>query len=128
MRGNQVRQNVQVKIREVDNANAVLALAGEVGANNVSGLDFTLDDREVYLNQAREEAMKKLREKAESLSSMLGVQVVGLVSYDEFEGGNYDKAYPLMREASFSIGGESPKIEAGSTDIVMNVRAVLEIR
>jgi len=130
LRGYQVSQNVQVKIRAVDTANAVLALAGEVGANNVSGLDFTLDDKEVYVNQAREEAIKKLREKADILGEMLGVRVVGVVSYDEFEAGGYDQGYPLVREA-YALGGNggsSPQIESGSTDIVMNIRAVLEIK
>lgn len=127
LRGYQVSQNVTVKIREIDNANAVLALAGEVGANNVSGIDFTLDDKDVYVEQAREEAMQQLREKAQALATMLGVRVVGVVSYDEFEAGGADHTYPVLREA-YALGGAAPQIESGSTDIVMTVRAVLEIQ
>ncbi len=127
LRGYQVSQNVTVKIREIDNANAVLALAGEVGANNVSGIDFTLDDREVYLDEAREEAMRKLQQKSRTLADMLGVRVVSVVSYDEYEAAGYDREYPMMRAEAFSLGG-APQIESGSTDIVMTVRAVLEIK
>lgn len=126
LRGYQVSQNITVKIRDVGKANAVLALAGDVGANNVGGIDFTLDDREVYINQAREEAMSKLRKKANVLSEMLGVRVVGVVSYDEFEVGGFDQAYP-MREA-YALGGSPPQINAGATDIIIRVRAVLEIQ
>lgn len=128
LKGYQVYQNVNVKIRNLDLANQVLALAGEVGANNVSGLQFTIDDDEVYKAEAREDALKQIAEKAKSLSQMLGVNMVGIVSYNEYEdGGDY---YPVMyKESAMGLGGAiAPDIQAGTNDVTLNVSVVFEIR
>ncbi|MBT3419063.1 MAG: SIMPL domain-containing protein [Candidatus Magasanikbacteria bacterium] len=124
-------QNINVKIRNVDSANQVLAIAAEEGLDTVRGLDFTLDDREVYIKQAREEAMEKVREKARVLTNELGVNVVRIISYNEYESGN-GSPLPFARyEDSFGGGLSSairPEIEAGSTDVVLTATVTLEIR
>ncbi len=128
--GYEVSQSVTVKIRNLDKANSVLALAGEVGANSVSGLRFTIDDREVYKQEAREKALKKLAEKAQSLSQSLGVEFVSISSYNEYEGGNglpVPAPYELRALDGFG-GSAAPSIESGSLDIFMNVNVTFEIR
>ncbi len=126
IRGYNVSQNVSVKIRDLTKANQVLGLAGEVGATNVSGPEFTIDDREVYLEQARAEALKKVHQKANALSSMLGLRLVSIFSYEEYEGqsGNYPfKSYDMT-----GLGGApAPQIEAGTNEVVMNVVVTFEL-
>ena len=128
LKGYQVSQNVSIKIRNLQNANKVLALAGEVGLNNVSGINFTIDDRDVYKAQAREIAIKKVHEKAEALSKALGVRVVGIVSYSEYEGTPND--YPLYKSnvMAESATGATPSIEPGSTDVILSVNVTYEIQ
>lgn len=129
LKGYQVSQNVTVKIRNLDNANKVLALAGEVGANNVSGLTFTVDDPEQYKEQAREQALEKIHQKALKLSNSLGVSVVSVVNYSEAEagqGGIYASAQNKVLDAG-GMGG-APSIESGNTEVVMNVSVTYEIR
>lgn len=127
--GYQVSQSVTIKIRNLAKANEVLGLAGEVGTNSVSGLQFTIDDDEVYQAQARAEALKKVAEKASALSKSLGVQLGNIVSYAEYSGdGNfvpYNKGYEGL-----GIGGGAltPQVESGSMDVVMNVNVTFEIR
>lgn len=126
--GYQVSQSVTVKIRDLSNANQVLALAGEVGANSVSGLSFTIDDNDVYKDQARDKALKKISEKAQALSKSLGVKFASIISYNEYENGGI-VPFALYESKSFGIGGgASPTIETGSTDVVMNVSVVFEIQ
>lgn len=124
--GYEVSQSVTVKIRDLSNANAVLALAGDVGANSVSGLDFTIDDREVYLAQARDEALGRIAKKARTLAQSLGVRVVSVVSYDEFPA----QEQPLYaRSLSLEgFGGVAPQVESGSMDVSVNASVVFEIR
>ena len=126
--GYQVTQNVTVKMRDLGKANQVLALAGEVGANNVSGLEFTIDDREVYKDKAREAALEDAGKKAKMLSESLGVKMVSVVSYDEYEGGGYD--YEPYRALAYEGlgGGMAPDIESGSMEVVMNINITFEIR
>lgn len=128
--GYEVSQQVRVKIRNLETANEILGIAGKVGANNVGGLEFTIDDKEVYLAEAREKALMALQEKAKTLSKKLGVRIMSLVAYDEYESGTQGP-YPMYRETSFDTTAEAvanPALEAGSNEVVMTVRAVLEIR
>jgi uncharacterized protein YggE len=125
--GYEVSQSVVVKIRDLDKANAVFALAGQSGANSVSGLEFIIDDREVYRTQARELALTKAAQKAKILANALGVEIVGIVSYDEFENGIAPpRAYALESDAG--LGGASPSIESGTLEVFMNVSVTFEIR
>lgn len=129
LRGYEVNQSVTIKIRDLTKANQVLALAGEVGTNNVSGLQFTVDDDEVYKAEARKLALEKIAEKAQTLTGLLGVRVVGVVSYNEYEGGN-GVVYPtkMYADSAIGMGGAGMAVESGSTDVVINASVTLEIR
>ncbi len=129
LRGYEVSQNVSVKIRDLESANQVIALAGQVGATNVSGLQFTIDDTDVYREEARKEALDKAYAKAEALSEDLGVRIIGLVSYDEFAS-NVPKPY-VSRSYAFDEmgfgGGTAPELEAGSEEVEVTVSMIFEI-
>lgn len=124
LEGYELSQSVTVKIRDLNKANAVLGLVGEVGANSVSGLSFVIDDPEVYRAQARELAIQKVMQKANGVSSALGVRFTDIVSYDEYDGGAVPPM-PYYAERSLGYGGDIPKAEptvmGGSFDIVVNV-------
>lgn len=130
--GYQVSQDLTVKIRDISVANQVISSAGEVGANNVGGLQFTIDDRDTYKAQARELALKKIGEKARVLSQALGVNIVGIVSYNEFEGGIGSDPYGMggmgIGAKTMELSVAPPDIQSGSNDIIMNVNVVFEIR
>jgi hypothetical protein len=128
LRGYQVSQSVIVKIRDLTKADLVLGLAGKVGINSVSGLAFTFDDDEVYKNEARQQAMQKIAEKAKMLANSLGVRIVGVVSYSEYQDGK--GYYPISYDMSAGGfgGGGTPSIEAGTNDVILNVTVTFEIR
>lgn len=125
--GYEVMQNVQIKIRDIQKANQVFAIAGEVGANNVGGLQFIVDDHDVYLAKARQEALQKIAQKAQALSTSLDLRLGDVISYSEYEGGSTPPQYKAFAE---DIGGaqSAPSIEPGSTDIVLSVNVTYEVR
>jgi hypothetical protein len=123
-----VSQDVLVKIRAVDKAGAVLALAGELDLNRVSGINFTIDDTDVYKGQAREIALKKAWEEGVSIAKSLGMKIKDVVAYNEYEN-NGDMIYRADAE-SLGMGGGGimpPTVESGSTEIIMNVNVIFEI-
>ncbi len=128
LRGYEVNQSVTIKIRDLTKANQVLALAGEVGTNNVSGLQFTIDDNEIYKVEARKLALEKIAEKAKTLTNLLGVKVVGVVSYNEYEGSGGIYPMKAYADSSIGMGGGAPAVESGSTDVTINASVTLEIR
>ena len=132
LRGYEVRQDVTVKIRDLSKANGVLSLAGELGANNISGLQFTIDDPEVYKNEARQEALKKLAEKSQNLSQSLGIRLGKVVSYNEYSGDNNTYANVMKESAMYGLGGAADQsvssVESGSTEINMTVGVTFQIK
>lgn len=124
--GHEVSQQVRVRIRDVAKASRILALAGEVGANNVGGLQFTIDDRSVYLQEARTEALKQVREKAMAIEASLGVDVGEITSYSEWQD-QYGQPAFRMLESADAFGG-APSIEAGQEEVVLNVSVGYQLR
>lgn len=128
--GYAVNQSVTVKIRDLGKVDQVLAKAGQLEANQVSGLTFIIDDPENLRAQARAKALADARKKADALARDLGVRAVRLVSYNEVS--PVPPIFPL--ESKFTvlgIGGEAPApppdIKIGSLYITVNVSVVYEV-
>lgn len=131
-KGYRVNSNVQVKIRDLSKIEEVLGLAGKYGANQVNGLTFTIDDPENLKTQARDKAIVDAQAKALKLSKELGVKIVGVVSFNEYQGENsyYPVASYKSMNATYGMGGavnDVANVQAGSQDVVMNVSVTYEI-
>lgn len=131
--GYTVRQTVGVKVRDFDKAGDILSGVVSHGANNVSDLQFTIDDPSIVMAKAREQAIQKAKEKAEqiadaggfSLGRLLGVSEVGhQPMYD-----NYFRNAKVMsmNESSASVTS-APSIEIGSQDISVSISLQYEIK
>ncbi|KKS64053.1 MAG: hypothetical protein UV34_C0052G0008 [Parcubacteria group bacterium GW2011_GWB1_42_6] len=126
--GYEVRQSLQVKIRELDKAPQILEKATSSGANEVSSLNFTIDDQDKVKNEARKEAIAKAKAKAQELAASLGVNLGKIVSFSE----NYGATpYPLYYESSAKIGmggsEAAPDIQAGQNEVNAGVSITYEI-
>ncbi len=126
IRGYSVSQSVNVKIRDLEKVSQVLGKAGEVGANQVGGLQFTLDDESVLRAEARKSAILKAQAKAQELANSLGVRLVRLVSFNESAFGPPSPPIYALKELDMGRGGE-PQIEEGSLEVQVNVTMTFEI-
>ncbi|MCG2694325.1 SIMPL domain-containing protein [Candidatus Parcubacteria bacterium] len=127
--GYTVSQSATIKIRELDKVGSILGKAGELGANQVGGVQFTIDKPESLKSEAREMAIKDAKDKAEMLAKELGVNLGRVVSFNEYTSG----ASPIYAKSSmeaYGLGGGSPipDIQAGSQEVVVDVNLVFEIR
>lgn len=127
-KGYEVSQDVAIKIRDLTKVSQVVALAGEVGANVVSGLNFTIDDPEVYKNKAREMAIKNVGEKQMQLARFLDVRFIDIVSYNEYSPDNQYPMYEAKVMSGMGGGVPSPNVEAGSQDVVLNVDVTFSVK
>lgn len=125
--GYTVNQNATVKVRDLAKAGAVFAKAGEIGANQVNGPEFTIDDPSVLEAEAREKAITDARAKAETLARTLGMSLGRIVGFSE--GGSAPAPYYYDRAmAAEGMGGGTPKIEPGELTIMSNVSIQYEIQ
>jgi len=128
--GYEVNQGVEVKVRKIDSAGAILSGIGSLGANNVSGLNFSIGEEDKLKKEARELAIEDARENAKVLAKSLGVKLVRIINFSE------SGYFPIYREkfsASdmyMSAGWASsvPEIPTGENKITSQVNIVYEIR
>ena len=124
--GYTVDQQAEIKIRNLDNAGKVLALAGELGLNQIGGLQLMVDNEEVYIEQARKDALEKIAKKADMLEKELGVTFKKVYSYNEYRDNMYGP-YPIYESFDYAVKS-SPTIEPGETDITLNVSVTFDIQ
>ncbi len=124
--GYKVNSSVTVKIRDLTKISSILSLAGKYGANEVGGLSFTIDDPENLKAQARAKALADAKIKAQKLAEALGARLVEVLTYNEYESGDY----PIYKTAYGGMGGGGPAPEAisgGSKDVVLNVSITYKV-
>ena len=128
--GYTVSQSATVKVRDLDKTGDILSKAGELGANQVGGVQFTIDNPESLKAQARQKAIDNAKAKADELFKKLGVSPGRIVSFNEYTAGTGGPIY-YAKEMATGMGGgvaPSPDIQSGSLDVVVNVSLVFEIK
>ncbi len=126
--GYQANSNLTVKVRKIDTANNVIDAATANGANEVGGITFDVDDKTKAENQAREEAVKDAKSKAEAAARTAGFRLGRVVNYSE---GGGAAPRPVMYDAAKSLpmagGGEPTQVEPGTSELNVSVTLSYEI-
>jgi len=129
--GYTVSQNVTVKIRKLETVGDVLGKAGELGANQVNGLNFTIDDPTTLQAQARDKALADARTKADEVANKLGLHIVKVVTFSESSNSPTPPmpyAYDMKVEAANAGGASAPSVQSGSLDVESNVAVTYEVQ
>lgn len=130
LKGYQVSQTISVKVRDLSKAGDILSKLGGVGVQNLSGLQFGIDDPEALKTEARAKAIEDAKKQAESLAKSLGVSLKKVVGfYDNFDQGNptYGDANTLGLKA-MSVAAPAPELPKGQAKIVSKVSVTYEIK
>lgn len=128
--GYEVRNSYEITVRDLVKAGDILSGVVGAGANEVSGISFTIDKPEALIAEARKKAIDDANEKAARLARDLGLRRGKLVSFSE---GGYR---PYFAESAFGGkggGGDfaetpAPSIAPGETELRVNVTAVYEFK
>ncbi len=103
--GYQAFENLEVKIRKIDDAGKVIQNIGSLGVSDLNGPNFTVDKEDVLKAEARKKAIEDAESKAKILAKDLGVKLGKIISFNE---GN--SPMPMFDQ---SFGLESSKAVAG---------------
>lgn len=128
LKGYETRQNLEVKIKNLDNVGKVLEGATEAGANEVYSLAFTVEDEEKLKEEARKIAIQKAKDKAKELSGDLHIKLKKLISFSE-SGRMPPPIYPVFE--SFGKAASAPAIPetpTGENKISITVTLTYEIK
>ena len=127
--GYQVSTSLTVTVRNLEKINEAIDTATAQGANTISSVQFTVDEtRQKELSQqARQEAVKEAKIKAESLSRSAGLTLGRIVNVQESEP-SFPRPYLALSEKAIGRGGGDTQVEPGSTDITSVVTLSYETR
>lgn len=114
-----VSQQLAVKVRDTAKVSDVLSVAGKNGVTNIYGPDFSVDDPESQLEEARKEAIADARMKAQTIAASLGVTLGDVVGYSEYSGGDVYYRDMYMETSA----AEAPSIESGSEELSLTISA-----
>lgn len=130
--GYTVSANLTVTVRNLDKINDVIDKSTAAGANTIGNVQLTVDDKRLkeLEVEARAEAIKDAKAKANSLSSASGLSLGKLVNVQESPA-NQPRPYLMtVKMEAVGLGGGAPEtsIQPGSTDITSSVALSYETR
>jgi uncharacterized protein YggE len=124
--GYDVTQTLEVKIRDLTKIGDIVQGATNAGSNQVGDLQFTFDDPDALLSQAREQAIAEAKTKARDLASQLGVKLVRIANFSE----GSTAPFPVYLKEAAGMGGAvpaAPQIETGQNKIEVTVSITYQI-
>jgi uncharacterized protein YggE len=126
--GYRVNNQVNVKIRNLDSAGAVIDAATAAGgdATVVNNVAFSIEDDAELLQMARTAAWQDAEAKARQLAQLAGVTLGSAVSITETITYNTPPIY-YQREAAGAMDSVSTPIESGTQDVIVNIQVIFAI-
>lgn len=123
--GYQVNNSVTVKQRNLRDFGKVIDTLASAGANHVNGPSFQIDQPDAALDEARIEAVKKARERADLYARATNMKVVRMISISE--SGGYAPPMPMYRMDSIQVTSAAAPVAPGEVSLNMNVTVQFEL-
>ena len=121
-----VENTVNVAVRDLASLGEVLSAVVEAGANNVYGINFSVEDREEAVAEARRLAIEDAKAKAEVIASDAGVELGDLISISVFEDSTPYTHFDV-KGGAYAAAEEVP-VAAGTLSITMLCNLTYEIK
>ncbi len=123
-----VSNMVQVKVRDLAKVSAVVDAVIDAGANNLWGINFTLEDTSKVASEARARAVSDAKARAEEYAKLIGAKVGPALQVSEvIGGGSVVGNYMLDSAARYGAGGGPGAVSAGELDIQMQAQVIYAI-
>lgn len=125
--GYQATNQVSVRQRKIDQYGKVIDTLVVAGANQVNGPSFQLDNADAATDEARVDAMKKARARADLYARAAGLRVVRVLTISE-NGGWSPPAPVLYARADKMMAAAAPSpVAAGELDVGASVTVTYEL-
>jgi hypothetical protein len=121
-----VSNSVSVKIHDLSRVGEILGAAIQAGANNISGVYFSIEDTSALEAVAREEAVADAKARAQDLARLAGVELGEVVIVSEVIGGPSPVFYE--RAALGLGGGGGAPIQPGQLEVSMQVQVSFAVK
>lgn len=126
--GYEVAQTIEVKVRDTAKTGEVLGALGTAGVTETYGPNYTVDDEESLIAEARQMAIDEAKAKAEELANQLGVRLVRIVSFNEGQYSPFAESKGVSYDSMTGAMNPTPQIPVGESKITSDVYISYEIR
>jgi len=130
--GYTANNNVSVRQRDLKDFGKVIDTLAAAGANQINGPMFQMDNQEPALDEARLDAIKAARARAELYANATGLRIVRILSINE-GGGYYGTPPVVFARAMGERGGGPPPppppapVQPGELQMSFNVTVLYEL-
>ncbi len=118
--GYQASNSVSVRFRDIGKAGAILDALVKEGANQIDGPSLAIDQPDAALDEARTDAVKRARARADLYARAAGLTVSRIVSISE-SSENAGASPPPVFYARAKAADASTQIAAGETDVTVTI-------
>lgn len=124
--GYQANNTVTAKIRNIDNVGRVIDASVAAGGNTVNGVYFSYQDPDAQLDNARRDAIREARRRADLYAAALNMHVARIVAVQE--GGGFSPPYPVPMAANRMAADVSTPVQPGEIETTASVNVTFELR
>jgi uncharacterized protein len=124
--GYQANNSVTVRFRDVAKSGAILDALVAAGANQINGPTLVIDKPEAALDEARIDAMKIARARAELYARAAGLTIKRIVSISESSDVSQPVPMPMMR-AKMADAASASEIVPGEQTVGVSVAVTFEL-
>ncbi len=122
--GYQVSNSVTVTVRDLVKAGPLLDQVVQAGANNITGLNFSISDTSALVNQARILAFEAAKTKAEAMAKAAGVELGDIISVTE----SSQNAQPMTNGRVAMDAMAAAPIQTGTQDVTVDVTIIYSLK
>ena len=123
--GYQATNTVSLRLRNLPQAGRLLDTLVSVGANQINGPTFRVDDSDAALDDARLQAVATAKARADLYAKAAGVRLKRILTISE--SGGYEPPRPMMMMSARAMKADSTPIAPGEVALTVSVTISYEI-
>lgn len=125
--GYEAHNTVNVVVRDIGRLGKILDQLAAVGANQINGPSFDVEDKEEGYDEARRQAVDKARARAEMYAKTLGMKVRRIVSISEGQRFAPPIPYAMDRMEMKAASAAPTPVSPGQNTLTVNLDVVFEL-
>ena len=123
-----VDNTVYVTVRDLSRLGELLDAVVKSGANNITGIQFDIANKEQAMIEARQKAVEDARKQAEELTAAAGVKLGKLMSISIYSSGGPVPVYDAKGGSALAEGTSQVPVSAGQMIISVDVGLTYAIK
>jgi len=119
--GYDANETITVKIRKTEDAGSVMNKALSLGATNINGLQYTVEDPAAVEAEARQNAIAKAYEQGAAIATAMHAKLGHVISYSEYDNSPGPMYFDKMMASDSASNGMVPSLQPGQTEVSKTV-------